>query len=983
MHYNSYDQHAYLKQAIRVGTSVLALMAAASIGGLAHAQSIEPATVEPSTDAELENRGEAESIVVTGTRVARSGAQMPTPTTVVGLAELQTAPRQEIADVLNTLPAFTGSTKPSQNTFGLSAGLTGVNALNLRSLGLNRTLVLLDGHRSVSTDANGVVDVSEFPQALVSRVEVVTGGASAAYGSDAVSGVVNFILDKKFSGIKGDVSGQISQHGDDKGIKATLTFGTPFAGGRGHFLLSGELSSKEALEGNRRSWMTEGRQVIQNPNYNNGLNGQPLYLFADRVGLNRNVPGGLITNTALLGTAFRADGTPYQFNFGTGVISHGFMSGGDWELLNLVKVGTIDPELHKRGVFGRVSYDLTDNIEVFAQASYNTSRSQSNAGQAYTNRTFTISRGNPFIPASVAAQMAVGQLNIPSIALGFVPFDLVTNPRFIMVGSDNTRKTQRYQIGTTGNFDALGTNWKFDAFYQKSIANSTEISYNNPNTARFLNALAAVTNGAGQIVCAINADAITTNDDPACAPYNPFGIGRNTQAAINYSTSSGTRTQKFTQDVAGLSLAGDPFSLPAGPVSVAFGVDWRKEQITGTPAGGISGLFSANNFPTFGKYSVIEGFIEAVVPVFKDSPLGQSLELNGAARLTHYSTSGSVVTWKGGLVYQPIDGLRFRGTISRDIRAPNLAELFRGGTLGSGANTPNPYLGSPPPLVAIPTRTIGNPALLVERALAKGFGVVLQPSFVPGLIASVDYWDIKISDAIGALTSEQIISQCFQTSAPSICSAIDFRADNRNIDLVRVVPFNIATEQRRGIDFELSYRMATDKLFGGSNGSLTFRAFATHNLKSVSNNGITAPNNTLASMASLDFATSGPPHWSYNFSLSYDNGPLKLSTTAYGFSAGKARNDLIECQTTCPASTSANPTVNINRVPGAIYFGLSGSYEVVKGIEAFASVQNLLDKDPAPTPVYPGNNPPAGIPTNAGYFDTLGRMFNLGVRFKF
>ncbi len=974
MKFNDNRRCARLNQAFRFGTSIISLVAAISLGEVAHAQD----AAQPSpADTASGNPGEREdeNIVVTGTRVARDGAQLPTPTTVVGIAELQAAPRLDLADVLNTLPAFSGSTRPTQSTFSLSAGLTGVNALNLRSLGLNRNLVLLDGHRSVATDANGVIDVSEFPQALVSRVEVVTGGASAAYGSDAISGVVNFILDKKFTGIKGEVSGQFSTYGDDKGYKASLTLGTDFADGRGHVMISGELSHKEALEGPARAWMTAGRQVIQNPAYT-ATGGQPLYLFTDNVGLMRNIPGGMITNTtgaaaALLGTAFGQGGTPYQFRFGTGVITQGFMSGGDWQLLNLVKTGTIDPELTKKGIFGRASFELTSGVELYAQASYNTSRSLSAAGQAYTNVGFTIRRGNPFIPASIAARMAADQLNIASFTVNTIPLDLITNRRFTMVGSDNTRKTQRYLIGANGEIPVFGSGWKYDVFYQKGIAKSFEWSFNNPNTARFTNALDAVRNASGAIVCAINNDAITTNDDPACVPYNIMGLGVNSQAAINYVNSSGLRTQKFIQDNAGFSLTGDTFKLPAGPVSVAFGAEWRREQSTGTPLGGISGLFSANNFPTFGKYEVTEGFVEVVIPVLKDSPIGRLLELNGAGRLTHYSTSGSVKTWKAGAIYEPIDGLRFRGTISRDIRAPNLAELFRGGTLGSGANTPNPFLGNPPPLVAIPTRTIGNPLLKPERALTKGFGVVAQPAMIPGLVASVDYWDIKISDAIGNLNSTQIIDQCFQTKLPSFCSAVDFAADARTITLVRVVPFNVAREVRRGIDFELGYRRPLGE------GSVTFRALATHNLKAVTNNNITAPINVLA-----DYSANGPQHWSYNLSLGYEGGRVRLNATAYGFTSGKARNDLIECTSGCPASTTAAPTANDNHVPGATYFGLSGSYEFFDGIVAFASVQNLLNKQPPAVPVYVGNNPPAGIPTNAAFFDTLGRMFRLGVRFK-
>ena len=303
-----------------------------------------------------------EEVVVTGTRVERAGFEAPTPLTVMGIEEMNASPSANLAEFVNTLPSVVGSATPQNSNTSISSGAAGVNALNLRALGSVRTLVLLDGQRSVGSLLNGTVDVNNIPQALVTRVEVVTGGASAAHGSDAVAGVVNLILDRRFTGLKTEVDGGMSTYGDNENWRARAAFGTPFAGGRGHLLLSGDFVKEKGVMHADRDWNNNGWYQIINPAYSPG-NGQPERLITPNAGLMTAPYGGLITNTALAGTAFGPGGTPYQFNYGT--VRSPWMIGGEWKAAQLNDRQSLNPEQERQGAFARLSFSLTDDVEAF------------------------------------------------------------------------------------------------------------------------------------------------------------------------------------------------------------------------------------------------------------------------------------------------------------------------------------------------------------------------------------------------------------------------------------------------------------------------------------------------------------------------------------------------------------------------------------------------------------------------------------------
>ena len=927
------------------GVSVLALALGA---GAAHAQTA------PQQEAVLED------VVVTGSRVVRNGYQAPTPLTVIGESEILASAPANVADFVNEIPSVVGSATPATSNASISAGTSGVNSLNLRALGATRTLVLLDGQRSVGSVITGAVDVNTFPQGLIKSVEIVTGGASAAYGSDAVSGVVNFILDKELTGFKGSAEYGQTTYGDDDSWRLNLSAGLPFAGGRGHVLLNGEITDRDGIYGVPRDWNNNGWYIINNPAYT-ATNGLPERLLTSHAGLSNATPGGIISTTALRGTYFGVGGAVGQFAYGQ--TRDPWMIGGDWESVQVNDRQSLHADERRRGLFGRVSYEVTDSIEVFGQASWNRHASLGWTGVQFNQGNVIIRSDNAFIPASVRSQLT---------ALGITQFNLgTTNADLPIRKTDNHRTVERYVVGANGRFNSFDTDWKWDAYYQHGATDTHEVAADITNNARLALAQDAVVHPTtGQIVCRSSIAAPTNG----CVPFNRMGIGVNSPAALAYILGDPYRKQHFTQDVAAVNLAGDPFSTWAGPVSMAVGLEHRREKVSGeVPTEYRSGWFVGNYLPTFGEYDVTEGYIETVVPV------GAGIDLNAAVRGTDYSTSGYVTTWKLGATYSPVPDIRFRVTRSRDIRAPNLNELFAAGTSRTN-NLIEPFNGNAN--VQFLEVTTGNLDLTPEVADTWGLGVVVQPSFVPGLGFSIDYYDIKINEAIGAVSAQTIVERCFEGNA-AYCAAVTRGTAPGGASIitrVAVSPFNFSQRHARGLDMEASYRFTLSDVVADLPGTMAVRAVATRYLKNYEDNGIDPPTDTVGQNLG-----DGPPKWLYRVSATYTADPWTVVLTGRGVSAGVYENAFIECASACPRSTTVNRTINDNHIDGAFYVDASFTYDIndFSGTQVFVNVTNLANKDPAIVAYGPAGTAYGNPSTNQGIYDFLGRVFRVGVRFKF
>ncbi len=975
----------------RVLTSVSAIAIASTVSTAAFAQGAAPpeqlAQAQPTID----------EIVVTGSRVVRDGYEAPTPVSVLGVSELNTMATANIADSINRLPALASSlsTRGGSSTADMTGG---INNLNLRGINPTRTLVLVDGKRIVGStlagfnNNGGAVDINTVPTGLVSRVDIVTGGASAAYGSDALAGVVNFVFDKEYTGIKGDIQGGISTYGDNENYKVELTVGVPFANGRGHFLAYGENGYETGARRENRAWSEDNLGIAVNPAYAAG-NGQPQYILMADFAPSTSTHGGLITGCAgftgtscpLRGTQFLEGGAPAPYRFGT--VSGQIHVGGDTSN-RIDRISSIVTKLMRANTYFRLSYDVTDNVNAFAEFgwAYTLNRSADSVPQ-FQNGSLTIQQDNAFIPASVRAIMtanAITNFTLGTSLVGQVPG----------FGNKNERVQRRYVTGLEGSFDAFESAWTWDAYYQRS---TTHASVRTPDdllsgvgSTVFRSAVDSVVNPAtGQIVCRVNIDANPANDLPGCVPFNVMGTNVNSGAAIDYVTDTGYALIYLQQDVMAASVSGEPFSSWAGPISVAFGAEHRIEKVGGIASfRDVNRHFFAGNFTaSAGKFSVTEGFLETVIPLASEESWAQQLDLNAAVRATDYSTSGFVATWKVGATWKPVDDVTIRATRSRDIRAPNLGDLFLAGRSGTG--TVLDRFNADRSTVIV-TRAAGcDPAagcfLTPEKADTTGIGVVVQPAFLPGFGASVDFFNIDIKDAIVTLGSQNYVDRCF-AGETALCGYIERDATGLIVG-VQVLPANVLSQTARGIDLETSYRFELSDISEELSGGITLRALATKYLKLETIDGAFSVDGAgvLADGAGGFASTGGmfAPDIKYLVSLGYAGEAFSSTFTARGWNAGVYNNSVIECTSGCPASTVAVPTIGFeNKVPAVVYFDLALNYKFMDGaIETFFVTENLFNKQPPVVGAPAGNSFYSG--SGNKQYDLVGRSFRLGTRFKF
>ena len=938
--------------------SVTPVMAAILAAGSAQAQQTAQAQA-----------AQIEEVVVTGTRIVRDGYEAPTPVSVIGVEQMQNQATSNLADYVNTLPSLAASATPQSGAATVTSGRAAVNSLNLRGLGSERTLTLLNGKRVVGGIITGVADVSEFPQQLISRVDVVTGGASSAYGSDAMSGVVNFILDTEFKGVKGELSGGVTTYGDNRNFKIAMTGGTSFAEDRGHFLLSGEMAYDDGILVPNRAWNLTGSSYLTNPAYT-ATNGQPQLIRRDQTGLAVATLGGQIAAGPLKGVAFGPGGIPYNVVFGT-LISTPMMQGGSWVSSSHKNVfGTaLLPRQERQNVYTYASYKVSDDWKVFAEASWAHMNSESRSTPVFYPGNLTMKSDNAFLPASLsAAAIAAG----PSFTFGTMNGDLgAQQPLY-------DRRILRFMVGTEGVIDAFDTAWKFDAHVSSGFNMSTTISGNTINVPKYMAAIDAVRNPAtGTIVCR----STLTNPTNGCVPLNLFGRGVASQAAKDYVRAEPYNIIRLKQQVGAFNFSGGPFSTWAGPVAVAFGAEHREESTRQAADPGVfntSLYFFQVGIPFSGKYTVNEGYVEVAVPLAKDAAWAKAFDLNGAVRATDYSTSGYVTTWKIGATYSLIDDIRFRGTISRDIRAPHLADLFQAGT--TSPNTiRDPFNNN----VNANNRvtTTGNPTLGPEKANTLGFGVVLQPSFFPRFSLSWDYYRINITDAISSLNAQQLIDLCY-IGVQSACSKFTRIIDAGSPLIVFTQsPLNFATQKAAGYDIEMSYRQPLDELSPNWSGDLTFRGLATHYIKDVLASGVigSIPNDQVGQL------TSSKPSWRWDLGVNYTLNPVSVSFNARGFNAGVFNNNYIQCSSGCPTSTTNNTTIDDNHLDGALYFDLSATYRLqfdAADADLFFSVRNLTNRDAGIVPSGPGASVFSTNESNSALYDLMGRAFRAGIRFK-
>jgi outer membrane receptor protein involved in Fe transport len=931
-----------------------------------------------------------EEVVVTATRVAREGYTAPTPTTSLSRDLLEAQAPVVISDVLYQIP----SVRPSPNN--TSTSQASGNYVNLRGFGATRTLTLVDGRRFVPSNGaensgGSSVDLNLIPEALVDRIDVVTGGASAAWGSDAIGGVVNLILKRSMEGVEGKVQYGASQYGDAKSFSASLAGGTSFADGRGQLMVAGEYSRTWDMPTAADRDYSRG-QCAYMPGSIGGVN----YLAVKTCGVTNNgyTNGGVIVDSGgnplsptnpLYGRQFLSPTSSSPFNYGQiGSLNRTLSVGGDggWKGADSVWVAP----LTRKSVYGRVLYELAPNVNAFLDGSFGESGTKVdlflNSVSSATDTPIQIFAGNPYIPADVRAIMTAN--NIGSFYLTRLIPEL---------GYDKTDSVNRVARVATGLEGKFGETWSWDAYLTFGHDWYDTEYGNNIIVSNFRAATDVVINPAtGQPDCRINVQGPAAPGTAAygamagCVPANPFGPGSMASAAGYL---AGTLSQKsdYGQWAGGATLRGEPFSTWAGRVSTAFGLDYRKEWVKQkvspyadfvNPPAFPSGGFQQSNPKSFsGEYTITEGFGEIVVPLLADQPFAKALDFNGAARVTHYSTSGTVTTWKYGATYKPVEGLLFRAAHSKDIRAASLFETFGSNTTYSTVTTRGPGgVATGTADVVSPGRS--NENLDPENAITTTLGVTLQNLPINGLGLSVDAYRIHLKDTIGKLGPQGIIDRCFGggTAAGHPPDAASCALISNNQTVV-IDPFqNLGSIESEGVEFDLSYRMPADRLFSGADGQFTARLLSDYVARLKVNSSGLNERDTVGELAGL-------PHWRSTATLAYD------SQTWGGSLQGRYVGEMAIYKDAAP-NTYAQPVI-----PGYFYLDAFVRYNVIndgrRNVQLFANVKNLLNTDP---PFAPGSGSSAffGLParfgqflrySNVTYYDVIGRSFFVGARFNF
>lgn len=935
------------------------------------------------------NEEAAEAIVVTGSRIARPDLDSAVPVAVIDSTQLNIDAQQNISDTLNELPQVgLGSTRTNTN-FATSG--TGVATVNLRALGNSRTLVLVNGRRFISGfGGDTAVDLNNIPTDFLQRVEVVTGGSSAVYGSDAVAGVVNFILKDDFEGIQARAQSTVTEQGDNPRYFASVTAGTTFgADDRGNVMLNFSYDKDGGLRSNKRSRSAQDcAGLVCGPASYSSYAAQGRFQL-----MGPGATGALGPQSVFNG------GSLFTFDSGNNVVT-GFPTGSGF---NRNSERYISVPVERYLLSGVANYDLTDSIELYTEGTYAKVKSNSrleafalDAGDIYDLNLSDpgMSITNPFIPASVKAAIIAANTDAnASNNVTAIQFRRRQNEVFDR-SNQVERDTWRAVAGLRGD---LSEKFKFDVSYVYGNLRDYNASEDIDNQ-RYRQALNAVQVGTGNvvgvnIVCA-DAAAVAAG----CIPINLFGFGTADPRAAAYVKAVVPKSEEITnkQHVFSASISGSAFALPAGDVGIAVGVEYRKESVVDdldilTNTGGNSG----NVIPDLvGSQNVKEVYGEVNIPLIRDGFVNY-FGLIGAARLSDYSTIGSVFSWNAGAELEVVDGLRFRGVYAVANRAPNNSELFSqpSETFASvidpcdGATATNDTGGLGAACRAIPgvaaaiaangtfeytladLQSIngfvgGNINLQEETAKTYTLGGVFTPSFLPGFSLSVDYYNIKIDGAVSTLGRSASIENCLDSGLAVFCDNVTRNAQTGFVTQVDGQLINVAQLQTSGIDVAINY---STPLGLTANDKISFAGNYTYLIDYKSQPDPASPVDDYA-------GTFGPAYSEHRLSARaiYAIDEVSVSWQTTFMSGGPYVLDF----------ANANPAIEaLNDVGGYMLHDAQVRWDSDSGFSFFAGVDNVFDKQP---PYLPGATfgAPTGLETGAE-FDVIGRRFTMGARVKF
>jgi iron complex outermembrane recepter protein len=1020
------------KQKNYQAAACLTMVLSLGLAGEAGAQEAPPQGAQAQT---------LDEVTVTGSRIRRTtDYDTANPTTVVDAEYLQNLGLVNVGDVVKQLPSNISNNTP--NTTGNANFFAGSTIANLRGLNPffgSRTLTLLNSRRFVPTNQGDGVDLNFIPSVLIERIDIVTGGASAAYGSGAVSGVQNIFLNRRLTGGKVELDyGQTAENdGEDKHVG--LAYGMSL-GERSHFTLGVEWQDTDPVGCfNARDWCSEGRGLFPNAPFG----AVPANLTGTNLRANQMSTAGVfytpstsITTTEGINAAgtglvpFTVGAQPFAGSSATAVVP-----GGDGR--SVYQYTNLRAPVDRKVATGTFTFDIADSTHLNVDLTWGEVETVNITG-ALDAQNLNILRGNAFVTPGIAAAFPTGPRSRRVLNKDWTE-QVDSFSRF-------TTEVKRGAIGLDGRFGE--SSWGWDAYYQYGETDREQLVNDNRHLNAYLMATDAVVNSSGQTVCRVTRDGFAgalqsyrAEQDPAlttpglpvvvnapyfladpriaegCVPLNPFGTGALSQAAHDYAFGFLRENLNYKQQVLAANFTGDLFAgFGAGPIAAAVGIEYRVEEGENLAAEEQPAWIRTDYLIQYGEsfagdVDVTEGYLELNLPILQDRAVAKKLEFNVAARESHYKNEGKfgttgekrshdLFTWKVQAIWDPIDWLRLRGTQSRDARAANFRELYYGQRIKAGGTFG--FCG--------PTGTVqrdpcdwsleGNVDLKPEESDTTTLGFVITPeNLLPNFQFAADYFRISIDAAIQQANIRRVLDGCQISGLAEFCALLvpdvagnfAFRQAPNNgsadgdsgINFIRALAFNGSGYTYKGVDVSSSYLW---ELNDSSN--IAFRLLATKMIDQLYQPVPGQPFRQLVGQtgtANSFLSDNQPsPEWQGTFSATFNQGPLSVTAQLRYISDGEYNYLGIEPgDPGYPTPPAGGTTYDNNDVPSYTLANLSGSYtfENLMGTESFqifGAISNLLDKEP---PLALGTNGNGG--TNPVFFDTMGRSYRLGVRLAF
>jgi outer membrane receptor protein involved in Fe transport len=1001
------------------------VIASVLLAGAMTALTVSAALAEgpPSATDSPEKAASLEPIVVTGSRIARRDFQSDSPIATIDNSTLAAAGQPTLDRAIGELPQFAAAQGMSEvGDVQGSTGFAGGQAYgDLRGLGPNRALVLMDGRRMISSNPNGSVDLNTIPMSMIENVEVITGGASATYGSDAIAGVLNFKLRQHFSGAEVSYQHGATTQGDGATEHVSALLGGNFADDRGNMVMAIEFSERGVVHGADRPFFSNIRQLARPPE---GIFPAGTFGTAPTIGAVNSVLAGYPGTTPIAGSGaykgalgVNTDGTIFTDLASPNCVQN--YRGIGQKAVNIgkkctqVQVGlgqffAIQVPLTKYNVFARSSYKLNDSVSAYTQFSFmeSSSRDETAAGSTGPGKQFFIPQNNPFVVnnpdlQTILASRPANPNNPSALTQPLVLTKLLT-------ASGNRVQTYKYDVyqavaGLKGDIPGMDLSWDVYGSYGKTLFNN--IQQNDSSKSAF----AAILNGTANY----------QGSGGSCVGFawNPLGSNPLSPGCREFATRQNSNVNTIAQKNVEGTLQGKIMTLPAGDLRFAVGADYRGSSFNYQPD---HALIAADSYSydtsvaTSGTQNVREVFAELLVPVLKDLPFIDELSLDLGARRSDYDLFGGVNTWKADLNWKPVSTVSVRGGYARAIRAPSLGELFAPTVtgnlnIGSGPNAGDPCATGSSfrkgasaaqvaalcqaqgvPAALYPNYTYGvdsvhgtsggNPKLTPETAGTYSIGTVWSPHFSSDLMhkfqVSVDYYHIAISNAVGRLALTDILPRCFNSdgisnpsySASNIyCQQVTRDRNTGDIVLGHEGLLNLASYKTDGIDTEVDWAFGLGAL-GLSDDAGKIR------LGSLISWTHTFTVSSLPGSPVLDYAGSigntevspemAHPHWKANTAFGYSIGPVS-TTLHWRYIAAMKHQDLV-----------VSPTSTTPGVPTYNYFDFDAHLAVLEQVDLMAGVTNIGDRGP---PFVSGQP----LTTDSATYDIIGRTYYVGFKAKF